>query len=107
MFHTQLLQTAVVYLTQFHFLIVVSKIWQLNYVYILVLKWFHEKMYTPHFQSLKILYGYLQTTFLPLWTVLKKSDRLDKQCGGDAVHVNKHIHAERMHDLEIRGLESV
>ena len=58
-------------------------------------------------QSLKILYGYLQTTFHLLWTVLRKSDRLDKQCGGDAVHVNKHIHAERMHDLEIRGLESV
>jgi hypothetical protein len=33
-------------------------------------------------QSLKILYGYLQTTFHLLWTVLKKSDRLDKQCGG-------------------------
>ena len=30
-------------------------------------------MYTPHFQSLKILYGYLQTTFHLLWTVLKKN----------------------------------
>jgi len=36
-----------------------------------------------------------------------RRDRLDKQCGGDAVHVNKHIHAERIHDLEVRGLESV
>jgi hypothetical protein len=72
-FHTQLLQMTNVFLTQFHCLFVVPKIWQLNYVYVLVLKWFHEKMYSPHFQSLKIVYGYLQTTFHLLWTVLKKS----------------------------------
>ena len=72
-FHTQLLQMTNVFLTQFHCLFVVPKIWQLSYVYVLVLKWFHEKMYSPHFQSLKIVYGYLQTTFHLLWTVLKKS----------------------------------
>jgi hypothetical protein len=36
-----------------------------------------------------------------------KRDRLDKRCGDGAVFVNKHIHAERIHDLEVRGLESV
>jgi len=60
---------------------------------------FIETWLNPDIASNSIYLDNFQTPF--------RRDRLDRQGGDVAVYVNKHMHAERTHDLEVRGLENV